>query len=64
MVRTLTCESFKRHGDTVVEGDMGRTRSTSRTDTTGTIHLLVTDIVMPEMGGPELVRRLAPLRRG
>jgi two-component system, cell cycle sensor histidine kinase and response regulator CckA len=26
------------------------------------IHLILTDVVMPEMGGPELVRRLTPLR--
>jgi CheY-like chemotaxis protein len=26
------------------------------------IHLIITDVAMPGMGGPELVRRLAPLR--
>lgn len=26
------------------------------------IHLMITDVVMPQMGGPELVKRLAPLR--
>jgi CheY-like chemotaxis protein len=28
----------------------------------GEIHLAVVDVVMPEMGGPELVQRLAPTR--
>jgi YesN/AraC family two-component response regulator len=38
------------------------TRSASWPRYHGPIHLLLTDVVMPEMSGPELVSRLAPIR--
>ena len=64
MVRTLTCEILKRHGYTVVEARNGRDALDTAQRYHGPIHLLLTDVVMPEMGGPELVGRLAPTRPG
>jgi PAS domain S-box-containing protein len=62
MVRTLTCEILKRHGYTVVEARHGADALDIARRYHGSIHLLLTDVVMPGMGGPELVSRLAPLR--
>jgi CheY-like chemotaxis protein len=62
MVRALTCEILKRHGYTVVEAEHGADALDIARRYHGPIHLLLTDVVMPEMSGPELVGRLAPLR--
>ncbi len=62
MVRTLACEILKRHGYTVVEARHGANALDIARRYHGAIHLLLTDVVMPGMGGPELVSRLAPLR--
>jgi two-component system, cell cycle sensor histidine kinase and response regulator CckA len=62
MVRTLTCEILKRQGYTVVEAQHGADALDLARRYHGPIHLLLTDVVMPEMSGPELVSRLAPLR--
>jgi PAS domain S-box-containing protein len=62
MVRTVTCEILKRQGYTVVEARHGVDALDIAHRYHGPIHLLLTDVVMPEMGGPELVSRLAPIR--
>jgi CheY-like chemotaxis protein len=62
MVRTLACEILKRHGYTVVEARHGADALDIARRYHGAIHLLLTDVVMPGMGGPELVSRLGPLR--
>jgi PAS domain S-box-containing protein len=62
MVRTLTCEILKRHGYTVVEARHGADALDIAQRYHGPIHLVLTDVVMPVMGGPEMVSRLAPLR--
>jgi CheY-like chemotaxis protein len=62
MVRTVTCEILKRHGYTVVEARHGADALDIAQRYHGPIQLLLTDVVMPEMGGPELVSRLAPIR--
>ncbi len=62
MVRTLTCEILKRQGYTVVEARHGADALDIARRYHGPIHLLLTDVVMPEMSGPELVSRLGPIR--
>src|SRR4029079_17706177 len=61
MVRTLTCEILKRQGYTVVEARHGADALDIARRYHGPIHLLLTDVVMPEMSGPELVSRLRPI---
>ena len=57
-VRALACEVLGEHGYTVLEARHG----TDALDITqryhGAIHLLLTDVVMPGMGGRELATRL------
>jgi len=62
MVRTLTCEILKEHGYTVLEARHGADALDITRRYHGPIHLLVTDVVMPEMGGRELASRLGPAR--
>jgi PleD family two-component response regulator len=51
MVRMLSCEILKRHGYTVVEARHGADALDIAQRYHGPIHLLLTDVVMPEMGG-------------
>jgi PAS domain S-box-containing protein len=61
-VRDLAREFLTRSGYMVLEAKNGAEALAMATDHNGPIHLLVTDVVMPKMGGPELADRLAPLR--
>jgi PAS domain S-box-containing protein len=61
-VRTLICTVLEQAGYTVLEADRGDAALRLVEDHPGPIHLLITDVVMPEMGGRELVERLARLR--
>jgi CheY-like chemotaxis protein len=61
-VRAVAREFFHTHGYTVLEARHGDDALAISTRYTGSIHLLVTDLVMPKMGGRELVRRLAAAR--
>jgi PAS domain S-box-containing protein len=57
-VRTLVCEVLRRHGYTVLaaaNGDEALARCAQHKDS---IHLLVTDVVMPVMSGRQLADRL------
>ena len=63
-VRQFAVESLERQGYQVLEAASGEEaiKVASRFD--GTIHLLLTDVVMPGMKGPELAARLRALRPG
>ncbi len=60
LVRNLVCETLKAHGYNVIEAQNPR-ECLDRAPNEDTIHLLLTDVVMPEMNGKELHRQFAPI---
>ena len=61
-VRALARKVLETHGYTVLEADRGA-RALELSDAhRGVVHLLVTDVVMPEMGGREVAQQLARRR--
>jgi len=62
MVRVLIRKVLEQAGYTVLLGDGGAEALQLAERHTGRIHLLVTDVVMPGMNGPELARRLLERR--
>jgi CheY-like chemotaxis protein len=50
------------HGYTLLEASDGVEALAVAARHTGVIHLLLTDIVMPELGGPELAQRIVTQR--
>jgi two-component system, cell cycle sensor histidine kinase and response regulator CckA len=63
-VRVLVGAVLRRAGYTVLEAGRGTEALRLAGEHPGPVHLLITDVVMPEMGGRELVERLAGLRPG
>jgi PAS domain S-box-containing protein len=61
-VRELLWKILTEHGHTVLEARHGRDALTVAAGYNHPIHLLVTDVVMPEMGAGELVDRLLTQR--
>jgi PAS domain S-box-containing protein len=61
LVRGLTCRGLKEHGYTVLEARHGEEALELVRANPGTIGLVVSDVVMPELGGRELAARLALL---
>jgi two-component system cell cycle sensor histidine kinase/response regulator CckA len=61
-VRELLWKILTDHGHTVLEARHGRDALTVASGYNHPIHLLVTDVVMPEMGAGELVDRLLTKR--
>ena len=57
-VRALVLRGLIRHGYAVLEASNGREALAVFERHRGPIHLLLTDVVMPEMGGRELAERL------
>ena len=57
-VRELAREVLQGHGYTVIEARDGESALRIVEDRRERLHLLLTDVVMPKMGGRELVRRL------
>ena len=63
-VRQLAIESLERNGYQVIAAASGEQALTLARSHDGVIHLLLTDVVMPGMKGPELATRLRALRPG
>lgn len=61
-VRILVKKTLELHGYTVLDAANGNEASKLSETCTGPIHLVLTDVVMPEMGGHELVARLMAVR--
>jgi two-component system, cell cycle sensor histidine kinase and response regulator CckA len=63
-VRAMACEALQSHGYAVLEARNGVEALALAQAHRGPLHLLVTDVVMPQMGGGELSRRLLDQRPG
>lgn len=61
-VRFLICETLSAYGYKVLEARGGSEALTICERYNEPIHLVLTDVVMPQMSGPELVGHLRPLR--
>ncbi|MEK7867730.1 MAG: PAS domain S-box protein [Planctomycetota bacterium] len=59
MVRTLACEILRRFGYKVLEAKGAKEAVRVSRGHEGPIHLLLTDVIMPKVGGPELATQLA-----
>ncbi len=62
IVRDLVCAVLEEQGYNVLCAADGREALKVAGDFDGTIHLLVTDVIMPHMNGPELAAKLSALR--
>jgi PAS domain S-box-containing protein len=61
VVRLLACRGLREQGYTVLEARHGREALDLIEANGQTVHLVISDVVMPEMGGRELGSRLAAL---
>jgi nitrogen-specific signal transduction histidine kinase/CheY-like chemotaxis protein len=61
-VRGLVHETLRLHGYTVLEARHGIEALLASTRYVGSIHLLLTDVVMPQMSGPEVAEKILTLR--
>jgi CheY-like chemotaxis protein len=64
VVRAFICESLRALGYNVVEARGGPEALSVSRDRSASIDLLLTDVVMPKMNGPELAARLSEVRPG
>jgi PAS domain S-box-containing protein len=64
LVRALTLRVLRQLGYTILSAARGEDALRLGTEHAGTIHLLLTDVVMPQMSGREVAERLLPLRPG
>lgn len=62
LVRDLVARTLRRAGFAVLLAEHGESGLRAAEGCVGTIDLLLTDVIMPRMGGPELAIRLLKLR--
>ncbi|MFQ5613293.1 MAG: PAS domain S-box protein [Anaerolineae bacterium] len=62
MVRELACRVLRGQGYTVLEAANGQAALRLLQEHSGQVHLLLTDVVMPQMGGKALADELATAR--
>lgn len=63
-VRQLTIETLERRGYHVLSAPSGEEALAVAAAYEGTIHMLISDVVMPGMKGPELAERMRAMRPG
>ena len=61
-VRGLVHETLRLHGYTVLEARHGIEALVASAKYVGPIHLLLTDVVMPQMSGPEVAEKILTVR--
>jgi DNA-binding response OmpR family regulator len=61
-IKTLVQMALERHGYTVLTAESGSEALHLASTHRGPIDLLITDVVMPDLRGPELARRLVEQR--
>lgn len=62
IVRKLVCDVLKKQGYAVLCAERGSEALRMCDEHRGPIHLLITDVIMPEQSGPEVARRIIARR--
>lgn len=60
--RTTIVAMLKKHGYTLLEADSYKKASEIFNSLGGTVHLILVDVVMPEINGPEMVKKLLEMQ--
>jgi CheY-like chemotaxis protein len=63
-VRELVCDYLRGNGYTVLEAPEGTEALKVAAAHSGAIHILITDVVMPHLSGPELAAQIGAVRQG
>jgi CheY-like chemotaxis protein len=63
-IRALVKMALERHGYAVLSAESGSEAIDLAAAHQGRIHLLITDVVMPDLRGPDVARRLVTERPG